>query len=103
MTKNNQPARIVRLGAMRAAVWRNPSEKGTRFSVTLERVYRTDEGEWQYTCSFGRDDLLLAAKVLDLAHSAIFELIAEDRASEANAGQDAPTEAPTESEVAIAA
>ncbi len=99
MTKTNQPARIVRLGAMRAAIWRNTSEKGTRFSVTLERVYRTDQGEWQYTSSFGRDELLLAAKVLDLAHSAIFELIAEDRASEANAEQDAATE----SEVAVAA
>ena len=60
------------LGAVKAAIWQNQSENGTRYNVTLSRIYKDGE-QWKTTESFGRDDLLLLAKVIDQAHSWIFQ------------------------------
>jgi hypothetical protein len=68
--KNNkqQPTKEIRLGSIKAAVWKNDTEAGVRFNVTFSRLYR--EGDyWKSTESFGRDDLLLLGKVADQAHS----------------------------------
>lgn len=68
--KKNQPVHEVRLGAVKAVVWANPTRNtGVMHNVTLARIYRDTEGEWQESTSFGRDDLLPAAKVLDMAHT----------------------------------
>ena len=40
--------------------------------MTVSRSYRDQEGNWHTTESFGRDDLLLLAKVADLAHTWIW-------------------------------
>lgn len=66
------PAHEVRLGRIKAAIWKNETDKGPRYNTTLSRIY-LDEGEWKPTESFGRDDLLLLAKVADQAHSWICE------------------------------
>jgi hypothetical protein len=47
---------------IKAAVWKNETESGTRYSVTVRRLYR-EGAYWHSTESFGRDDLLLLAKV----------------------------------------
>ncbi len=84
--KNEQartkPASEVRLGNIRAAIWRNEGKNGVWFTVTADRSYRDDEGEPKSSQSFGRDDLLTLAKVMDLAHTRIFELQREERYSE---------------------
>lgn len=67
-----QPVHEVRLGSVKAAIWENRSEHGHRYNVTLARIYK-DEDQWKSTDSFGRDDLLLLAKVIDQAHSWIFD------------------------------
>ena len=67
-----QPAHEVRLGSVKAAIWKNQGENGTRFNVTVARIYKDGE-QWKSTDSFGRDDLLVLAKVLDQAHTWIFE------------------------------
>ena len=64
-----RPAHEIRLQAVRAAIWQRETESGVRHSVTLERLYKDAEGRWKSTDSLGREDLLVAAKVLDLAHS----------------------------------
>jgi hypothetical protein len=64
----NRPIHEVRLGSIKAAVWQNDTETGVRYNTTLSRVYKDGEA-WKTTESFGRDDLLLVAKVADLAHS----------------------------------
>jgi hypothetical protein len=46
----------------------NLTTPGPRFSVTFERLYR-EEGVWKSSSNFGRDDLLVLAKVADLAHT----------------------------------
>ena len=66
-----KPAREIRLGAIKATVWANETTNGTRHNVTVARLYK-DGDEWKTTQSFGRDDLPLVAKVVDLAHSWIF-------------------------------
>lgn len=68
-----QPARTrpiyeVRLGTIRASIWANETENGTRHNVTFDRGYRDGE-TWKSTASFGRDDLLVLAKAADQAHT----------------------------------
>ena len=68
----NKPVQEVRLGAVKAAIWKNDTDSGVRFNVTICRLYK-DGDDWKDTDSFGRDDLLLVAKVADLAHTWICE------------------------------
>ena len=68
----DKPIHEVRLGSIKAAVWKNDTEKGVRYNTTFSRIYR-DGDEWKSTDSFGRDDLLVLGKVADLAHSWIHE------------------------------
>ncbi len=72
-TQKQKPIHEVRLGRIKAAVWKNEGENGPRYNVTLTRIYKENgDKDWQHSDSFGRDDLLLVAKVADLAHSWIF-------------------------------
>lgn len=79
---SDRPAAEVRLGRIKAVIWANAGEDGERwYTVQLVRLYRDGE-RWQSTHSFRRDDLLLVAKVADLAHSKVCELVAADAARE---------------------
>lgn len=69
----------VRLGNIKATVWRNETEFGSRFNVTFERLYKDKEGRWTTSASFGPDDLLLLAKVADHAHTYIHTTKVLDR------------------------
>jgi hypothetical protein len=60
------------LAAVKAAIWENTVGENTRHSVSFCRLYK-DGDQWKTTESFGRDDLLLLAKVADLAHTWICE------------------------------
>lgn len=72
---DNRPVAEVRLGAVKAAIWENDTEGGDVYhSVTFERLYRTDEGDWRSTASFRGGELLLLAKVADAAHTRVLEL-----------------------------
>ena len=72
---NNKPVAEVRVGAVKAAIWPNQTESGVvRYNVTFSRIYKDAEGNWKSTSSFGRDDLLVVAKVADMAHTKIFEV-----------------------------
>jgi hypothetical protein len=53
---------------------------GTRHNVTVSRLYKDGE-QWKQTTSFGREDLPLLAKVVDLAHTWIYE-----QAGQSNSG-----------------
>jgi len=68
----NKPIHEIRLGKVKAAIWANDTSSGVRHNVTIERLYK-DGDDWKSTSSFGRDDLPLACKVLDQAHTWIFE------------------------------
>ena len=66
-TQPTRPTHEVRLGSIKAAVWRNQTETGVRHNVTFSRLYKDGE-KWKSTDSFWRDDLLLVSKVADQAH-----------------------------------
>ena len=74
-----QPVEEVRIGSIKAAIWRNEGDNGPRFNVTFQRLYRTEEGKWQSTGSFGRDDLLVLMKVADATHTRVMQLLGEKR------------------------
>lgn len=59
------------MGRIRAAIWENETTSGTRFNVTVSRLYK-DGDNWKDSTSFGRDDLPVVAKVVDRCHSWIF-------------------------------
>lgn len=68
MAKDNKPVHEVRLGVVKAAIWANETDYGVRYGVTFQRLYK-DGDDWKTTDSFGRDELLLVAKVADMAHT----------------------------------
>jgi hypothetical protein len=65
----------VRIGSIKAAIWANEGNQGVFYNVTLCRVYKDQQRGWQTASTFGRDDLLVVAKVADLAHTWICEQV----------------------------
>ena len=69
---SKKPVHEIRLGRIKAAIWENDTQNGTRYNVTFTRLYK-DGDQWKDSPSYGRDDLPLLAKVADQVHSWIFE------------------------------
>lgn len=90
---NQRPIETVRIGTVKAAIWENRKDgERARYNVTFSKRYRDAEGQWKTTHSFGRNDLLVLAKVADQAHSQILVLEAE-QAEDTN-GRDDDDEPP---------
>jgi hypothetical protein len=70
-TKTKRPVHEVRMGRVRAAIWENDTQNGTRHNVTFSRLYK-DGDDWKDSTSFGRDDLPLLEKVAVAAHAWIY-------------------------------
>jgi hypothetical protein len=79
MSDIKKPAARINLHPVSAAIWRNQHQKGAFYSVTFERSYKDDSGNWQTATTFNSNDLLLLAKAADLAHSEVIKLRASDR------------------------
>ena len=61
--------------SIKAVIWKNPGSNGNGplLNTTLARLYKDPESDtWKESQSLGRDDLLLAAKVLGEAHTWIY-------------------------------
>lgn len=72
--QKEKPANEVRIGAIKAAIWKNDPAGGVRYNVTFSRIYKDKEDDqWKSTDSFGRDDLLVLGKVADTAHTWIHQ------------------------------
>jgi hypothetical protein len=65
-----KPVHEVRLGSLKADIWQNKTENGTRFNVTVTRIYKDGE-QWKSTDSFGRDDLLPLACARHVMHEEV--------------------------------
>lgn len=77
MSTQNTPVEEVRIGTVKAAIWRNQAgdDGAVRYNVTFGKLFRSaEDGKWQTSRSFGRDDLLVLAKLADRVHSRIHEL-----------------------------
>ena len=60
MTKADQPKRpvkTIRSGPVKLAIWENETDKGKRYNVTAQRLYRDERGDWQTTGGFNTADL----------------------------------------------
>src|SRR5271156_3717132 len=80
-----RPAYEARFGLLKATVWRQESDKGAWYSVVLSRGYQDKKGEWHSAQSFGRDHLLLIAKLCDHVHSWIYRQMTKDASPQGDA------------------
>jgi hypothetical protein len=79
-TTSKKPVHSIRLSANEVAIWANPNDAGViYYNATFSRTYKDGE-EFRNADSFGRDDLLVVAKLADRAHTWMCEQIAKDRA-----------------------
>jgi hypothetical protein len=62
------PVHVIRLGLIKASIWKNQTKSGERHNVTVARLYKNGD-TWKESSHFGRDDLLSLAKVADMAHT----------------------------------
>jgi hypothetical protein len=89
MSNTSKPTAKVTLYPITAAIWRNENKGQAFYSVTIQRSYKDAEGKWKSSDSLNESDLLVAAKVLDLAHTKISELRASDRQAQQSEEQSA--------------
>ena len=78
MTTKTKPVHAVKIGLVEAAIWQNDADGRPRYNLKVTRRYAKEEQgtrTWHSTDSFGRDDLLALAKVVDLAHTWIHEQV----------------------------
>lgn len=84
--RNNSPSaapvRTLRLGRIKAAVWENSTDQRAFYNVTFARTYMDGDKKFRDADSFGRDDLLLLAKLADLAHTFVCEQMAAQKHEE---------------------
>ena len=79
MSNTSKPAAKISMFPISAAIWHKEKDGHSFYSVTFQRSYRDEKGNWQNSDSFGLADLLLLAKVADQAHSEIYKLRGTDR------------------------
>ena len=70
----NKPVDSIRDGSLTAAIWANPGENGTRYSVDLTRSYKDTEDKWQTTHYLSNGEILRASRLLNLAYDRIVQL-----------------------------
>ena len=70
---NLQPIHEIWFGRIKAAIWANQVETGVKYNVTFVRLYK-DGDQWKDSTSFGREDLPLLAKVVDLSLTWIYQV-----------------------------
>lgn len=86
----DRPVHEIRLGKVKAAIWRNETDAGPRHSVTVSRIYKTETG-WESSFSFGRDELPLVSKVADQAHLWIYQQSERSEPEASSAEATTPT------------
>ena len=90
-SEKDRPVHEYRLGRVVGTVWYNESENGRGWhNVQIVRLYRDDDGNWQRSQSFGRDELPLVMKVANALHTWIHETWQEK--DESAKGGAAPAE-----------
>jgi hypothetical protein len=67
MTEQGKPVHKIRHRGVAVSIWKNDGAKGPWYSVVARRSCKQGE-EWKESDSFGQDDLLLLAHLLQEAH-----------------------------------
>ena len=81
---------VIRFGLIKVCLWSNSTKAGERVSVTAVRLFK-DGDRWRESTRFGRDDLPLLAKAIDLAHTWIYEQRTNSKETRATSTEPAPT------------
>jgi len=63
-----KPVYEIRLARIKVSLWANRSENGMRYNATVCRLYREGDA-WKTSESFGREELPLVIKALDMAYT----------------------------------
>ena len=79
--KKNKPTRIKAGRGVVAKLWKNRNKNGEWYNINISRVYEDDDGEFQGSDSFSRDDLLQVAFV---ARKAFDQIVSETDEYESN-------------------
>ena len=64
----NMPEKKFRAGSVSATVWLNQAEKGDYKTISIERIYKDKNEQWQSTNSLRLNDLPRASVVLQKAY-----------------------------------
>lgn len=82
--KADPPVATIRIGLQTATIWENVTDGKTFYNVTFDRRYRDDAENWHSSKSYGLRDLLVLAKLADMAHTKIIEETSGDDANDEN-------------------
>jgi hypothetical protein len=63
------PATKFRDGTLQVTVWKNTGDKGSFYSVTPTRSYKSGDDAWKQTESLSQEDLLAMAELLREAYA----------------------------------
>ena len=58
----------------KATIWRNESDRGTYFNVTISKTFKDENGDYRDTNSISSDDLLRVSELARSAHHRVNEL-----------------------------
>ena len=64
----SRPLHEIRIGLIKARIWRKRTRSGIRYTVSVVRLYRNGD-VWKESTRFGRDDLPLVKLVIEKAHT----------------------------------
>ena len=64
-----RPVHEIKFGNVKGSIWKNETRHGPRHNTTIDVLFKTDDGQWKSTKSYGRDDLMNVVKVADHAHT----------------------------------
>jgi len=76
---SNLPAETIRDGAIKATIWANSGEKGTFYSVEINRTYKDAGDQYQDATSFTGTDLLKVSRLAGRAYDRVRELNSEQQ------------------------
>lgn len=68
---SNKPVHEVRLGSIKAAIWRDTNADKTRFNISITRIYK-DGDKWKQSEYLNRDDLPKVVLVAQKAYEWTF-------------------------------
>ena len=88
----NVPVQTIRNRRIKAAIWENKGPKGVFYTVTISRSFKQGD-QWRDSHSFSHNELLIVAKLMYDAHSAVFALQLQEKAKQTK--RPAPLPAPT--------
>jgi hypothetical protein len=73
-----KPYKKIAVAPISAAIWRNEHDGDAFYSVTFDRRYKDDSGNWKTSSSFAPGELMLLAKLADVAFTEIAEAQVKD-------------------------